>query len=125
MPVKMTGAQYKAFLATEWGPDAYWEDTEILKNGEAVEGDRDSDPTLYADADTVTILGGTIIPDQSLPPSQHEHIDAVKFARKWLKAQSTVTLVVEVPRQHAEWFASSIKGMGVNKEFAKIVGRVG
>ncbi|WCS27196.1 hypothetical protein LOK46_10385 [Methylobacterium sp. NMS14P] len=125
MPVKMTGAQFKAFLATEWGPDAYWEDTEILKNGEEVDEGRDSDPTYYADTDTVTILGGTIIPDQSQPPSLIEYVDAVKFARKWLKAQSTVTLVVEVPREHAEWFASGIKGMGVNKEFAKIVERIG
>lgn len=31
----------------------------------------------------------------------------------------------EVPRDHADWFASSIKNMGVNKEFAKIVGRIG
>lgn len=90
MSVTMTGAQYKAFLSSKWGPDAYWEDTEILKNGEPVEDDCDSDQSIYADTDTVTILCGTIIPDQSQPPSLVEYVDAVKFARKWLKADLRV-----------------------------------
>lgn len=125
MDVKMTGAQFKAFLAAEWGPDAYWEDTEILKNGEVADEDRDSDPTYYTDTDIVTIQGGTIIPDQSLPPSQLEHIDAAKFARKWLKAQSTVTLMVEVPREYAEFFKGQFGGMSFNGKSAKVVSQIG
>ena len=34
--VKMTGAEYRAFTAAEWGPDWYWDETVFLHNGEEV-----------------------------------------------------------------------------------------
>jgi len=125
MPVKMTGAQFKAWLASDWGPDAMWEDTQVIRNGELVDEERDSDPAAYADGDTVILVGGTIIPDQSVAASQMEYVDAVKHAKKWLKSQSVVTLMVEVPREHADWFAKSFEGTGVNKQMAKVVSRFG
>ena len=125
MPVKMTGAQFKAWLATEWGPNAMWEETEVLRNGELVEQDVDSDPGIYADTDTVTLVAGTIIPDQNATPSAMEYLDALKVARKWLKSQTTVTLMVDVPREHADFFAKSFESTGVNKQMAKVTGRIG
>ena len=122
MPVKMTGAQYKAFLAADWGPDAMWEEEAVTVDGDDFDT-CDGDVGAIPDASLVVLTGGVIIPDQMA--RQTQEIDAERFARKWLKAQTTVTLMVDVPREHADWFASSIKGMGVNKEFAKIVGRIG
>lgn len=124
MPVKMTGRQYKAFLAASWGPDPMWEDTEILRNGKPVEQDNDSDPNGYADEDMVTIVAGTIIPDQSVPPGQHEHVDAVKFARQWLKAQSVVTLLVEVAREDADAVTTMINRFDIDQRKPKVIGRI-
>jgi hypothetical protein len=124
MAVKMTGAQYKAFLASNWGPDAMWEETEIFRNGERVPEEEDSDPSLYADGDIITIAAGTIIPDQDAPAEDIVFLDAVKFARKWLKAQNTVTLMVDVPREHADRFAQMIAEIGINSARAKVT-RVG
>ena len=121
MTVKMTGAQFKAFLAAEWGPDAYWEETEITVNGEPMPDD--CDDAFVKDADTITITGGVIYQDQVHNPQSC--INAEPFARKWLKAQSTVTLMVEVPREHADWFAKSFQATGVNKQMAKVISRIG
>ena len=124
MPVKMTGRQYKAFLAASWGPNAMWEDTEILRNGKPVEQDVDSEPDGFADEDIVTIVAGTIIPDQGLPPGQQEYIDAVKFARKWLKDQSVVTLLVEVAREDADAVTAMIDRFDIDQRRPKVIGRM-
>lgn len=122
MPVKMTGAQYKAFLAAEWGPDAYWEEAEIAVNGEPTPDDINEEEFIK-DGDTVTITGGAICQDQVKHP--HNWINAEPFARKWLKAQKTVTLMVDVPRELADQFVTMIAALGTEGNMAKVVGRVG
>lgn len=122
MPVKMTGAQYKAFLAADWGPDAYWEEAEISVNGQEAPEDG-VDEASIKDTDVITITGGAICQDQVKRP--HDWINAEPFARKWLKAQSTVTLMVDVPREHADQFVTMIQGVGTEHHKAKIVGRIG
>lgn len=124
MPVKMTGAQFKAWLNSDWGPDAMWEEEDYTVNGAEVLEDESYDTDKIADTDVVVLKSGIIFTDQN--DIRHcPTISAVTHAKGWLKAQSTVTLMVDVPREHADWFATTIKGMGVNHEYAKIVGRIG
>lgn len=111
-------------MGSNWGPDAMWEETEILRNGEPVDEGSDSDPGEFKDSDIVSIIAGTIIPDQAAPAGSLEYIDAVKFARKWLKTQNTVTLMVDVPREHADRFAEMIADIGINNARAKVT-RIG
>ena len=123
MPVKMTGAQYKAFMEADWGPDAMREEAEITINGEPVPEDFcDDERTLMKDGDLITVSGGVLYPDQTGRP--RHFIDAERFARKWLKDQSVVTLLVEVPREYSDQIAKLIAENGVNNRMAKVVGRL-
>jgi hypothetical protein len=118
----MTGAQYKAFLNSDWGPDAYWEEAEITINGNPIPEDGINDDAIK-DSDTMVITGGAICQDQVKHP--HTWINAEPFARKWLKSLSTVTLMVDVPREHADDYAARIGALGRDGIRAKVVGRVG
>lgn len=120
MPVKMTGAQFKAFWAAEWGPNAMIEEEAVTVDGEEFDT-IDGDVAAISDASRVTLAGGIIIPDQMA--HRQAEINAENFARKWLKAQTTVTLMVEVPREHANDFAERIGCLGRDGVKAKIVGK--
>ena len=84
MPVKMTGAQFKAFWDAEWGPDAMIEEEEITFDGEAFDT-CDSGLETIPDSSVVVMTGGVITPDQRAPRQQE--IDAERF---YLDTQRTV-----------------------------------
>lgn len=101
--VKMTGAEYRAFTASDWGEDWYWDDTLFSLNGETVE-----DIGLVEDGDAIVILEGTIFCGY-----QHDakRIDAKTFARQWLRKQSHVTLSVEVPKDSLDEVTALLKAI--------------
>jgi hypothetical protein len=120
----MTGAQFKAWLNSDWGPDAMWEEEDYTVNGAEVLEDEQYDTDKIADTDVVVLKSGIIFTDQN--DIQHcPTISAVTHAKSWLKAQSTVTLMVDVPREHVEFFNEQFGGMSFNGKQAKVVGRIG
>jgi hypothetical protein len=122
MAVRMTGAQFKAFWGAEWGPNAMIEEEAVTVDGEEFDT-CDGIVEEIPDASRVIMTGGIIIPDQMA--HRQAEINAENFARKWLKAQTTVTLLVEVPREHADDFAERIGCLGRDGIKAKIVGKTG
>lgn len=109
MPVKLTGKDYKAFLNTEWGPDAIWEDYVLLVDGVIVNYDEayDFNENTIDDTSKVELRGGYIVLDQTKVP--HTQIDAETFLRKWLKAQTHVSILVQVDRKQLDAFKVHVK----------------
>ena len=103
--LKMTGAEYKAFTAAPWGPGWYWDETDFLHNN--VEKD---DIGEVEDTDTIVILSGTIYKGDT---PRAEAIDAVAYARKWLKAQAFTSVIVEVPNDQVTAFKADMKSKGL------------
>ncbi len=103
--VKMTGAEFMQFTAEPWGPDWYWDETVFLHNG--VEKD---DIGECAETDEVVILEGTIFKGQEIASVS---IDALPFARKWLKARTITSLTVEVPKDQIEAFKADMAAKGL------------
>lgn len=102
--VKLTGAEYAAFVKDPWGPDWYWDDTLFLHNGAEVD-----DIGEVADTDTIVLLEGIIFKGHDFDA---ERIDALPFARKWLKAQTCTSITVEVPNEHVAAFKLDMRKLG-------------
>lgn len=125
MPVKMSGKQFKEWLVSDWGPDAMWDEYHYTVDGAEVLDDDNFDDTTIPDAAKVVLTAGTIYLDQR-DIMRSATVSAVTHAKKWLKAQTTVTLLVEVPREIADRVESSISQIGVHPGGrAKVVGRFG
>jgi hypothetical protein len=99
--VKMTGAEYTEFTAAEWGPDWYWDETRFLHNGVAKD-----DIGAVVPTDEVILVEGTIYKGQE---ANSACIDALPFARKWLKARAVTSLIVEVPNDQVAAFKADMK----------------
>lgn len=99
MTVKLTGADYKAFLedASVWKEGYWFESDHVTVNGEEV-GD-DYDETTLDDADKVTITGGCLYLGSDIGA---ESIDYEKRLRKWLKARTVTTVVLEINNDQLE-----------------------
>ncbi|ARK07550.1 hypothetical protein LAV_00175 [Sphingobium phage Lacusarx] len=102
--VKMTGAEFTAFTAADWGPDAYWDDTVFRHNGEEVDDLGTVEPT-----DEIVILSGIVIFGYEAGAKAE---CALKFARKWLKSQSHTSITVEVPNGDIATFKADMKARG-------------
>lgn len=102
--VKMTGAEYTAFTADEWGPGWYWDETLFTLNGEEVDDIGEVQPD-----DEIVMLAGTIYKGDT---PRAEAISAVNYARRWLKKQSVTSIVVEVPNESVAAFKQEMKGKG-------------
>jgi hypothetical protein len=100
--VKIIGKEWNAFL-NSW-PDGWWyDDADEMVNGE------ESFETIPDDA-TVVVTCGVLFKGQGLNAPD---ADLLSEFRKWRKGQSTVTLVIEVPRDQEAGLRSyvlSVKG---------------
>ena len=100
--VKLTGQEYNEFCNSDvWGEDWYWDETLFLYNGKEVD-----DLGELAPIDEVVVLEGTVFKG-----STHDAVavDAVAFVRKWLKARTVVTVMVEVPKDQLVEFKAAMK----------------
>jgi hypothetical protein len=100
--VKLTGQEYNDFCNSDvWGKDWYWDETLFLHNGKEVDDLGELDPT-----DEVILLEGTVFKG-----STHDAVavDALAFVRKWLKARTVTTLMVEVPKDQIEAFKADMR----------------
>jgi len=89
---KMTGAEYKAFMASDWDAllgltNAYVDGQEVQVNGADEPSDMDSIP----DTAKVVIVCGCIMADEDVDLSYE-----AAFTR-WKKAKTHTTVVVQVP----------------------------
>lgn len=105
---KMTGAEYKAFITSDWGhPEAWWDDTSFKLNG--VEVDEIDDDDIPADAKVEILSGVVIVGDKSYA--------AKSFAKTWQKKQTVKSVVLNVEIARFEEFKAAIAGLS----FVKIV----
>lgn len=106
MGVKLNGAQFKAFWASDWGlgePGAFYaDDVSAAVNGVMTD---DIDTEKLKDNDSLNVLGGVIFHGEDA----RAEIDLVSFIRKWLKLQKTAYFTVEVPVEDAEEFRLHLK----------------
>lgn len=92
MPVKTTGKVLKQFWLLEepWWPKDGWVDDDEYTVNDVTQGEG-FEPAQCQDTDLVTIVGGTIYSDKS-----DKTKCLVKTFKKWLKTQTTVTVVLEM-----------------------------
>ncbi|SCW95798.1 hypothetical protein [Ancylobacter rudongensis] len=106
MGVKLTGAEYKAFIASDWGhPDAYWDDTSFKVDGQKTD---DIDDQALNDDAIVEILAGYFFADQKMST---RGVKATTFVKKWLKKHTTFTVTVIVPKERRDELMSLLEGM--------------
>ncbi len=101
--VKMTGAQFNAFVNDPiWPEEAYWDDTLFRLNGEEVDDFDKIEPS-----DEIVILEGYVFLG-----GNNDTIMATTFARRWLKAQTHVVVMVTVPREQKDDLKNICMEMG-------------
>lgn len=95
MGVKTDGATFKRYYKDDspeaWPPETYFDDDLILINGEEA---RDRDLAEVADTDLIEIQSGTVL----ISADPEKAVALTTHFRRWLKKQTTVTLLVEVAR---------------------------
>lgn len=103
--VKLTGEEFNEFTTCDlWGEDWYWDETRFRLNGVEVDDIGEVQPT-----DEIVLLEGTIFKGYEV---QAEAIDALVFARKWLKQRHLTTLIVTVPKDQVDSFKAEMKVKG-------------
>ena len=104
--VNMTGAEFKAWLNSDWGhPDTYWDEVEVTING-AITSDPDID--AIADSDRVCVLEGIML----LEGSQDKTLAASTHIKRWRQLQNEVHIAVRVPKERVVEFDAFIKTIG-------------
>lgn len=101
--LKINGAEFKAWQAADWGhPEAHWDDYTMLIDSVEVE---DYDPETLADTAVIEIYGGVVfVGEKELSPKTHFN--------RWKKAQTTVSVVVEIDKDRLEEFKAAVKAIG-------------
>lgn len=106
---KMNGAQFKAFWNSEWipgRPNVALDDWVYMIDDNVINSDENGDfaENTIADTATVKILQGAVY-DQD--DTNWPGIGLALLARRWLRAQTHVQLVVEVEKERV----ASIKAL--------------
>ena len=109
MTVKTNGATWKKFYQDPafWPSEAWHEGEEITVNGLSV-SDSDFDLTAMKDADHIAVTGGVVY----LLKGGYDGPTLEAHFRKWLKAQTTTTLLVEVDRARLEAVSAAVEAAG-------------
>lgn len=113
MSKTMSGADYKAFMNSDWDTlfgltEAWVESAEVMVDGV----DEPEDITTIPDTAKVVIYGGCILAKEDVDMSFEQ-----AFTR-WKKAQTLTTLVVQVPNERVQEFLLALKGL-----HGKVVGK--
>ena len=120
MTVKCTGAEFLRFYndkawwfsaedgTTSVDEQTYWEDAEISVNGEPVaeysfDFDKDLKPT-----DEVKVSGGCVF--GKVVGASEPSVEA--YLKRWMKAQTTVSVVIECPKEKLDAILTVIQAAG-------------
>lgn len=109
MAVKMTGAEYKSFMASDWGADCYMDDYVISVNGtkyEQLDGGLEDAEDNMKPSDKVVIHEGGIYRESAYIRSLESHF------KLWRKAQTTSFLSVECPDDRLDAVKAAIVAAG-------------
>lgn len=113
MSVKLSGTDFKAWIASDWGhPDAWWEDEVITVDG--VEADN-CEVAGIPDHAVVVVTGGVIL---SPLDAGMEDRNAETELRRWLRARSTAHVVVEVEKEQVQNLKALLKREKIGKVVA-------
>ena len=94
MAVKCTGAEYKRFIESDWGGDAYMDDYVISINGtiyNQFDGGLDEAEEKIQPSDKMVIIEGDVFVGSGWVRSLEAHF------KQWRKKQTTAFLAVECP----------------------------
>lgn len=105
MSVSTNGAVFRRFYHDDvfWPEDAYHDDHEVLVNGV-----KQDDLDKIADLDKVIIHSGVVFVSRD----DEDGVAFDAYFRRWLKAQTTRTIIVEVPLLKLEAVTLAIKNAG-------------
>jgi hypothetical protein len=105
--IKTTGAEWKRFYTddTYWPDGAWWDDGEVRINGE--EADSEVSLSEIPDDCVITVDGGVVI-----RPDNDDDISIEEYFNLWKKQQTTVTFVVDVPKEHADAVRAAVTFAG-------------
>ncbi len=97
----LTGLDVKKY----WNDTAYWQDNQVddlvvLINNAVVE---DLDTDALADTDKVKFSEGWV-----MSPSGNSICSIARHAKRWLQAQGTCTLLVQIPQEHLDQFVHMV-----------------
>lgn len=114
MTVKMTGAQFKRYHTDKdpqtWpgedNGDTFYDEVVFYVDG--VEQIDDIDHSSLSDSAIVAIQGGVIISTDS----RIDGISVEAHARRWMKRQNTVVVMVECSKDQLEAVEAAVKGAG-------------
>lgn len=110
MPIKTTGAEWRAFMADDdyWPIGTWYEEETVFIDGD--EAPADFDPSLEEDLPgevAVRVEGGVVYLRDG---EQATSLDA--FFRKWRKAQSTARFIVECPKDKLDAVKAAVEAAG-------------
>lgn len=112
MKVKVTGSQWKQFIADEnvWGKDEkYYEETSFYLNDVSQDNNDSFIVDDIGDADILTVEGGIMLSNVDY---QWSGPTVAGVLRNWLKAQSTCAFIVEVDKSKRDELVELIKQNG-------------
>lgn len=109
MTLTVSGAQFKAFYQDpdfwpEDGGDTYHDDVLFLIDGHEA---ADMDADKLADTASVTIVYGGVVEGKGAGMGLDDYL------KKWLSAQSSVLLSIEVPKDKLQEVLATLESAGV------------
>lgn len=105
--VKTTGAEWNKFYNDPqiWGKEQWHDEVIITVDGVEVE-----DYEALPDTAKVTIKGGYVVLSGDFPTEHSPSMET--YFRNWKKAQTSIFIVVECPRENYEAVTTAIKSAG-------------
>lgn len=106
MKVKTNGAEFKRFYSdpTYW-PDGTWHDDDYI----TVDGDFDIERDFLEMADEVAVV---IESGYVIGPNDEDFGSLASYFNRWKKEQTTVTVLVDLPRGKEAELAALVKQIG-------------
>lgn len=102
--LKITGAEYKAWIASDWGhPDAHWDDYQAVVDGVEVD---DIDDDTVSDTAVIEIYGGVVLLGNGKDMSAKSHFN------RWKKAQTSATVAIEIPKDKLDELKARVAALG-------------
>lgn len=109
--MKMSGADFRAFLDCKdpsiWPPGLYIEEELLRIDGDEIE----ELPESFDPASIIEIMGGSTAWESS---ADRERATPTlrTLARRWIKMQTTVNVVVSIPKKSMDQIASAVAKIG-------------
>ena len=101
--MKTTGAVWKEYLAS-WPEAAWFDDSDVTINGVP---DEEFGAGEIPDDAIVEFSAGIVYRDEG----DKYGVSLTSHFRAWLKAQDSITLIVQVPKAHEKALRAAVKGM--------------